>query len=81
MTVAYDPHFERTIKKIKNQDLKERIKKQIAKIISDPEVGKSMRYVRKDTREVKIPPFRLSYMYLKNEDTVVFLDIYHKDEQ
>lgn len=81
VTVAYDQHFESIVKKIKNEDLKERIKKQIRKIIGDPEVGKPMRYIRKDTREVKIPPFRLSYTYLKKEDKIIFLDLYHKDEQ
>ena len=81
VTVAYDQHFERIIQKIKNEDLKERIKKQIRRIIGDPEVGKPMRYIRKDTREIKIPPFRLSYTYLKNEDKIILLDLYHKDEQ
>ncbi|MFH0860068.1 MAG: type II toxin-antitoxin system RelE/ParE family toxin [Candidatus Altiarchaeota archaeon] len=81
VTVAYEPHFENIIKRIKNRDLKERVKKQIKKIVSNPEVGKPMRYVRKDSREVKIPPFRLSYMHLKKEDKIIFLDLYHKDEQ
>lgn len=40
-----------------------------------------MRNVRKGTQEVRIPPFRLSYMYLEQEHKVVFLDLYHKDEQ
>ena len=81
VTVAYDRHFESILKKIKNEDLKERIKEKIRKILDDPEVGKLMRYIRKDTREVKIPPFRLSYTYLKNQDKIILLDLYHKDEQ
>jgi len=40
-----------------------------------------MRYSRKKTREVYIPPFRLSYLYDKRNDTLVFLSLYHKDEQ
>ncbi len=40
-----------------------------------------MKYGRKDTREVYIPPFRLSYAYIKEEDKIIFLDLYHKDEQ
>lgn len=81
VTVAYDDQFERTIKKIKDQGLKEKVKKQIRRIIENPEKGKPMRYTRKDTREVYISPFRLSYTYLKNEDKIVFLELYHKDEQ
>lgn len=81
VTVAYDDKFERTIKKIKDRGLKEKVKKQIRRIIENPEKGKPMRYTRKDTREVYIQPFRLSYAYLKNEDKIVFLELYHKDEQ
>ncbi len=78
--VDYDPDFTRTIGKL-DGSIKEKIKKQLAKIIQNPEIGKPMRYVRKDTREVYVPPFRLSYVYIKHEDKIVFLDLYHKDEQ
>ena len=81
MTVAFDPYFEDTIRKIKDAALKERVKKQISRIILSPDVGKPMRYTRKGTREVRIKPFRLSYTYFKSEDKIVFLDLYHKDEQ
>ncbi len=81
VTVEYHPSFEKTIRKLKDESLKSRLKKQIAKIIENPEVGKPMRYVRKGTRELYVAPFRLSYAYLKIENTVVFLDLYHKDEQ
>ncbi|MFH1721987.1 MAG: type II toxin-antitoxin system RelE/ParE family toxin [Candidatus Altiarchaeota archaeon] len=79
--VAYEPKFERVIKKNKDRAFKEKLKKQIKKIISNPETGKPMRYTRKDTREVRIPPYRLSYQYLKKEDKIIFLCLYHKDEQ
>jgi len=78
--VDYSPEFLKLLAKLDNS-LKEKIKKQIIKIIENPEIGKPMRYVRKDTREVYISPFRLSYSYLKHEDKIVFLDLYHKDEQ
>ncbi len=81
VTVAFDGRFERTTRKIKDHGLKERVKKQIKKIIENPETGKPMRYTRKDTREVYIAPFRLSYAYLRNEDKIIFLELYHKDEQ
>ena len=81
VTVAYGTHFEKTIKKIKDAELKERIKARIVKIINNPEIQKPMRYSRKQTREVYIPPFRLSYLYDKRRDTLVFLVLYHKDKQ
>ena len=40
-----------------------------------------MRYARKGTRELYISPFRLSYLYLKEEDKIIILDLYHKDGQ
>ena len=81
VTVAYHPHFEKTIRKINDAGLKERIKQQIIRIINNPSAGKPMRYCRKKTREVYIPPFRLSYLYDRSMDTLVFLALYHKDRQ
>lgn len=81
MIVEYDPNFERKIRKIRDQALKLRVKKQVIKILEDPEVGKPMRFSRKGTREVYISPFRLSYAYFKNENKLVFFELYHKDEQ
>ena len=81
VTVTYDKRFERAIRKIKGQRLKERVKKQITKVVENPEVGKPMRFTRKDTREVYVPPFRLSYAYLREEGRIIFLELYHKDEQ
>lgn len=77
----FGPHFEKRFKKIKNQALKIKLKKQIAKIIDNPEIGKPMMHSRKGTRELYICPFRLSYAYVKDEDKIIFLDFYHKDEQ
>jgi mRNA-degrading endonuclease RelE of RelBE toxin-antitoxin system len=81
VTVAYSSRFEKTIKKIQNASLKERVKARIIRIVDDPETGKHMRWCRKNTREVYIPPFRLSYCYDKKNDILVFLALYHKDEQ
>src|SRR3989344_2073429 len=49
--------------------------------IENPEVGKPMMYDRKGTREVYVKPFRLSYAYIKHENKIIFLDLYHKDGQ
>ncbi len=81
VTVAYEARFVKRIKKIKDEKLKERVKKQIEKIIEKPEVGKPMRFSRRGNREVYIPLFRLSYGYIKKEDKIVLLDLHHKNEQ
>lgn len=77
--VLFDEYFKKNFQKIKDSALKERIIKQISKIKDNPEIGKPMKYSRKGTRELYVPPFRLSY-YIE-EETVYILDLYHKDEQ
>jgi len=81
VTVAYSSRFEKTIRKIHDILQKDRVKAQIARIVQDPLTGKPMRWCRKNTREVYLPPYRLSYCYDKKNDTIIFLALYHKDEQ
>jgi mRNA-degrading endonuclease RelE of RelBE toxin-antitoxin system len=81
VNVAYHSHFEKIYRKIRDGLLKIKVEKHIEKIISNPEIGKPMRNVRAGTREVHIPPFRFSYVYLRNENKIIFMDLYHKDRQ
>ncbi|MCX6698607.1 MAG: type II toxin-antitoxin system RelE/ParE family toxin [Methanomicrobiales archaeon] len=81
VTVAYSTRFERCVRKIRDTSQKERVKAQIIRIVQDPEIGKPMRWGRKNSREVYVPPYRLSYCYDKKNDTLIFLAFYHKDEQ
>jgi len=77
--VIFDSHFKKSVKKIRDATLKEKIKKQIAKIIENPEIGKPMRFGRKGTRELYVAPYRLSYTF--ESDKIILLALYHKDEQ
>ena len=79
--VKFGPIFEKRFKKLKNQLLIARLKKQIAKIITNPKIGKLMRYFRKGTREIYLNPYRISYLYIEKDKTIIILDFYHKDEQ
>jgi len=81
VNLAFNPKFKTIFLKIKNDMLKERIKKQIKKIKINPEVGKPIKYVRKGSQELYIKPFRLSYEYLPDKDMVYILDLYHKKKQ
>ena len=65
-------HLDRILKHIKDRDLRIKIFKHVEKIINNPEIGKPMRNVRRGTREVYISPFRLSYVYLKEENKIIF---------
>ena len=77
--VAYSSKFKKTFKKIISKTLKSQLKKQIMKIIDNPTIGKPMKFSRKGTRELYISPFRLSYIH--QNDTIILLDLYHKDTQ
>ncbi|MBI2671399.1 type II toxin-antitoxin system RelE/ParE family toxin [Candidatus Woesearchaeota archaeon] len=79
--IALDPAFEKIFSKIKDSNLKKKIIKQLIKIKENPEIGKPMMYARKGTRELYIKPFRLSYLFFKEEDKIIILDLYHKDKQ
>jgi len=81
VTTFFEPPFERFLASIKDGLLRTKIKKQITKIVLKPDVGKPMCYARKGTREVYVPPFRISYLWSQEEQKVIFLDVYHKDEQ
>jgi len=81
LNIEHSSQFLSFLCKIKNKADQDRIKKQIRKIIENPEIGKPMRFARKGTREIYLGSFRLSYAYLQEENKLIFLDIYHKDEQ
>ena len=85
--IKYDSNFKKIITKKIDKSYLDPVKKQIEKIIENPKVGKPMKNVRKGTREVYVSPFRLSY-YCSCEGTgenkictIIFLDLYHKDNQ
>ncbi len=77
--VVYEKRFQKKYDKIKDQGFKEQVKKQIQKIINNPDIGKPMMYDRRGTREVYVSHFRLSYAFA--DETIYLLDLYHKDEQ
>ncbi|MBS3075544.1 type II toxin-antitoxin system RelE/ParE family toxin [Candidatus Pacearchaeota archaeon] len=79
--IIYDKDFQRSLEKRKDNIFREQVKKQIKRIIQNPEIGKPIMYSRKGTREVYIGHFRLSYKYHYEKDTIEFLEVYHKDEQ
>lgn len=81
MLIEHRENFLKKLSKIKHEGIKEQIKKQVEKILEDPEIGKPMRYSRKGTRELYVKPYRLAYAYFQNEEKIVFIDLYHKDEQ
>ena len=78
--VRFDKNFARLFSKL-DKFMKEKISKQVKKVLENPEVGKPMKNIRKGTRELYVSPFRLSYFYDKKEGIIYVLDLYHKKRQ
>ena len=77
--IIFDEKFKKKFTKIKDKLIKNKIIKQISKLKMNPEIGKPMKFGRKNTRELYISPYRLSYSLNKN--TISILDLHHKDNQ
>ncbi|MBI5872433.1 type II toxin-antitoxin system RelE/ParE family toxin [archaeon] len=76
--VTFTEGFEKQFKKIKDNLAKERIKKQIEKIIENPEAGKPLRYNLKGERTLYIKPHRL--IYTIKQDEIILLRFLHRQE-
>ncbi len=59
--IVYTKKFERDVKKIKDNLLKEKLQKQIRKITENPEFGKPLRYGLKGEWTTYVKPYRLIY--------------------
>lgn len=65
--VIWTRKFESEFKKIKDFLVKEKLKKQIVKLLENPEIGKPLRYALKGERTIRIKPFRLIYSVEKSK--------------
>lgn len=74
--VIWTQKFENEFKKIKDTTIKERIKKQIEKIIKNTEIGKPLRFGLKGEKTVYIKPYRLIYSVVG--DKLYFLRFEHR---
>ncbi|MEM2786507.1 MAG: type II toxin-antitoxin system RelE/ParE family toxin [Candidatus Nitrosotenuis sp.] len=68
--VVWSDKFKSEVTKIKDNKIKEKLRKQILNIIASPELGKPLRYDLKGERTVYIRPYRLIYSY---QGTVLYL--------
>jgi len=68
--------FEKEFKKIKDKGLKEKLKKQIVKIIENPDLGKPLRYDLKGEWTIYVKPYRL--IYKVEGDKLILLRFEHR---
>ncbi len=70
------PGFIKAIVRIKDNLVKEKVKKQVIKIIDNPEIGKPLRYNLKGERTVYVKPYRIIYTF--DENTIYLLRFEHR---
>lgn len=76
--VTFTEGFEKQIKKIRDNSTKNKIQKQIEKVIENPSVGKPLRHDLKGERTLYIKPYRL--IYTLKQDEIILLRFLHRDE-
>jgi len=59
--VVWTKKFERELRKLRDRTVKNRVKKQIEKILNNPETGKPLKFDLKHERSIYVPPYRLIY--------------------
>ncbi len=69
--------FERAVCGIRDAGVKERVKKQIEKIVADPEAGKPLRYGRRGERRLRVGPYCI--LYAVKGDILYLLDFRHRE--
>jgi addiction module RelE/StbE family toxin len=70
--------FEKEFKKIKDKGLREKLKKQIVKIIENPDLGKPLRYDLKGEWTIYVKPYRL--IYKVEGDKLILLRFEHREK-
>lgn len=73
--VIYTDKFEKEVKKL-DSSIKDKVIKQIEKIIQDPNVGKPLRYDLKGERTIYVKPYRIIYHF--SQTTITFLRVEHR---
>jgi mRNA-degrading endonuclease RelE of RelBE toxin-antitoxin system len=59
--IVYTEKFERDVRKARDSLLKDKLEKQIRKIVEDPSFGKPLRYGLKIEWTIRVTPYRLIY--------------------
>ena len=76
VNIVPSPAFKKAVKHIDSK-LRERLEKLIRKIISNPTLGKPLKYMRGE-RVVRIKPLRLIYAFNQKEQTLYLLKLEHR---
>lgn len=78
MEIIFSEEFKKNFQKIKDQNTRLRIIKQLKKLSEMPEAGKPLSYEWRNHRSLRIPPFRIIYRLEK--DTILINCFDHRKE-
>ena len=76
--IVYTSKFEHEVRTVVDKKVKDRLEKNIKKIIENPEIGKPLSYALKGERTVRMPPFRLIYAIKGN--SLILLRFEHRGD-
>ncbi len=76
--IVYTQKFERDVRKIRDNSIKDRLRKQTEKIAADPDLGKPLKYGLKGEWTIRIKPYRL--IYAVQGDRLILLRFEHRKE-
>lgn len=76
--IIWTDTFKDEVQKIRDNSVKERVRKQIAKLVDNPEVGKPLRFDSKGERTIYIKPYRLIYSLVG--ETIYLLRFEHRKD-
>ena len=76
--MVYASKFEHEVKKVTDKKIRERLDKNIKRIIENPEIGKPLRYALRGERTIRISPFRI--IYAINGNSIILLRFEHRGE-
>ncbi|MFH0713098.1 MAG: type II toxin-antitoxin system RelE/ParE family toxin [Candidatus Micrarchaeota archaeon] len=61
--LVWTEKFKTDVKHFKDSSLLEKLRKQIEKILENPEIGKPLRYNLKGERTIYVKPYRILYAF------------------
>ncbi len=79
VNITWSLNFEKNYRKVRDSKTKERVNKNIKKIIKNPEAGLFLTH-RKGERKIYIPRFRLLYAYDKSKNEIYLIDFDRRDK-
>ena len=77
--VLYTDEFQKDVAKIKDNLIRNRVKKLVQRLIASPISGKPLKDDYAGLRSLRIPPFRIIYEFNEKEKTIILHKFEHRE--